>query len=155
MNVYRMELMGAEVKPVETGSKTLKDAINEAFRDWVTNIENTHYLIGSVVGPHPYPLIVRDFQSVIGLEVKEQILQKEGHMPDSIIACAGGGSNAMGIFHPFVENTEVKLIAVEAGGKALKCTEKAAFHSASLCAGEEGILHGARTKVLRIKRADP
>jgi len=151
MNVYRMELMGTEVKPVETGSKTLKDAINEAFRDWVTNIENTHYLIGSVVGPHPYPLIVRDFQSVIGREVKVQILQKEGRMPDSIIACAGGGSNAMGIFHPFVENTEVKLIAAEAGGKALKCTEKAAFHSASLCAGEEGILHGARTKVLQDK----
>ncbi len=151
MNAYRMELMGTEVKPVETGSKTLKDAINEAFRDWVTNIENTHYLIGSVVGPHPYPVMVRDFQSVIGREVKEQILQKEGRMPDSIIACAGGGSNAMGIFHPFVEDTEVKLIAVEAGGKALKCTQKAALHSACLCAGEEGILHGARTKVLQDK----
>jgi len=151
MNAYRMELMGTEVVPVETGSKTLKDAINEAFRDWVTNIENTHYLIGSVVGPHPYPVIVRDFQSVIGREVKEQILQKEGRMPDSIIACAGGGSNAMGIFYPFIEDKDVKLIAVEAGGKALKCTEKAALHSASLCAGEEGILHGARTKVLQDK----
>ena len=127
MNAYRMELMGTEVKAVHTGSKTLKDAINEAFRDWVTNIGNTHYLIGSVVGPHPYPVIVRDFQSVIGREVKEQILEKEGRMPDSIIACAGGGSNAMGIFHPFIEDKEVKLIAVEAGGKALKCTEKQPF----------------------------
>jgi tryptophan synthase beta chain len=151
MNAYRMELMGTEVKAVHTGSKTLKDAINEAFRDWVTNIANTHYLIGSVVGPHPYPVIVRDFQSVIGREVKEQILKKEGRMPDSILACAGGGSNAMGIFHPFVEDKEVRLIAVEAGGKALKCTEKAALHSACLCAGEEGILHGARTKVLQDK----
>jgi tryptophan synthase beta chain len=151
MNAYRMELMGTEVKAVETGSKTLKDAINEAFRDWVTNIGDTHYLIGSVVGPHPYPMIVRDFQSVIGREVKEQAMEKEGRLPDSIIACAGGGSNAMGIFHPFVEDRDVRLIAVEAGGKALKCTEKAALHSASLCAGEEGILHGARTKVLQDK----
>lgn len=151
MNAYRMELMGTEVKAVHTGSKTLKDAINEAFRDWVTNIGNTHYLIGSVVGPHPYPMIVRDFQSVIGREVKEQAMEKEGRLPDSIIACAGGGSNAMGIFHPFVEDRDVRLIAVEAGGKSLKCTEKAALHSASLCAGEEGILHGARTKVLQDK----
>ena len=151
MNAYRMKLMGTEVKAIYTGSKTLKDAINEAFRDWVTNIVNTHYLIGSVVGPYPYPMIVRDFQSVIGREVKEQILEKEGRMPDSIIACAGGGSNAMGIFHPFVDDKEVKLIAVEAGGKGLKCTEKAAFHSACLCAGEEGILHGALTKVLQDK----
>jgi tryptophan synthase beta chain len=151
MNTYRMKLMGTEVKAISTGSKTLKDAINEAFRDWVTNIVNTHYLIGSVVGPYPYPMIVRDFQSVIGREVKEQIMGKEGRMPDSIIACAGGGSNAMGIFHPFVEDKEVKLIAVEAGGKGLKCTEKAAFHSACLCAGEEGILHGALTKVLQDK----
>ena len=151
MNAYRMKLMGTEVKAIDTGSKTLKDAINEAFRDWVTNIVNTHYLIGSVVGPYPYPMIVRDFQSVIGREVKEQMLEKEGRMPDSIIACAGGGSNAMGIFHPFVEDKEVKLIAIEAGGKGLKCTEKAAFHSACLCAGEEGILHGALTKVLQDK----
>ncbi len=151
MNAYRMKLMGTEVKAIYTGSKTLKDAINEAFRDWVTNIVNTHYLIGSVVGPYPYPMIVRDFQSVIGREVKEQILEKEGRMPDSIIACAGGGSNAMGIFHPFVDDKEVKLIAVEAGGKGLKCTEKAAFHSACLCAGEDGILHGALTKVLQDK----
>jgi tryptophan synthase beta chain len=151
MNAYRMELMGTEVKAIYTGSKTLKDAINEAFRDWVTNIVNTHYLIGSVVGPYPYPMIVRDFQSVIGREVREQILEKEGRMPDSIIACAGGGSNAMGIFHPFIDDKEVKLIAVEAGGKGLKCTEKAAFHSACLCAGEKGILHGALTKVLQDK----
>lgn len=151
MNAYRMELMGTEVRAVETGSKTLKDAINEAMRDWVTNIENTHYLIGSVVGPHPYPMIVRDFQSVIGKEVKEQAMEKEGRLPDSIIACAGGGSNAMGTFHPFIEDREVKLIAVEAGGKGLKCTEKAALHSASLCIGEEGILHGARTKILQDK----
>jgi len=151
MNAYRMKLMGTEVKAIYTGSKTLKDAINEAFRDWITNIANTHYLIGSVVGPYPYPMIVRDFQSVIGREVKEQILEKEGRVPDSIIACAGGGSNAMGIFHPFVDDKEVKLIAVEAGGKGLKCTEKAAFHSACLCAGEEGILHGALTKVLQDK----
>lgn len=153
MNAYRMELMGTEVKPVKTGSKTLKDAINEAFRDWVTNIGNTHYLIGSVVGPHPYPMIVRDFQSVIGREVKEQAMEKEGRLPDTIIACAGGGSNAMGgTFYPFIEDRDVRLIAVEAGGKALRCTEKAALHSASLCAGEEGILHGgARTKVLQDK----
>ena len=151
MNAYRMELMGTEVKPVKTGSKTLKDAINEAFRDWVTNIGNTHYLIGSVVGPHPYPMIVRDFQSGIGREVKEQALEKEGRLPDTIIACAGGGSNEMGTFYPFIEDRDVRLIAVEAGGKALRCTEKAALHSASLCAGEEGILHGARTKVLQDK----
>lgn len=151
MNAYRMELMGTEVKAVETGSKTLKDAINEAMRDWVTNIENTHYLIGSVVGPHPYPMIVRDFQSVIGREVKKQAMEKEGKLPDSILACAGGGSNAMGTFHPFIEDRGVKLIAVEAGGKGLKCTEKAALHSASLCVGEEGILHGARTKILQDK----
>ncbi|WP_255335451.1 tryptophan synthase subunit beta [Methanosarcina sp. KYL-1] len=151
MNAYRMELMGTEVRPVHSGSATLKDAINEAMRDWVTNVGNTHYLIGSVVGPHPYPMIVRDFQSVIGREVKEQVLEKEGRLPDSIIACAGGGSNAMGIFHPFVGDRDVRLIAVEAGGKALKCTEKAALHSACLCAGEEGVLHGARTKVLQDK----
>lgn len=151
MNAYRMKLMGTEVRPVNSGSATLKDAINEAMRDWVTNVGNTHYLMGSVVGPHPYPMIVRDFQSVIGREVKTQIIEKEGRFPDSIIACAGGGSNAMGIFYPFVKAQEVKLIAVEAGGKALKCTKKAALHSASLCVGEEGILHGARTKILQDK----
>lgn len=149
MNVYRMQLMGTVVHSVQSGSKTLKDAINEALRDWVTNVENTHYLIGSVVGPHPYPMIVRDFQSVIGNEVKRQIMEKEGRFPDSIVACAGGGSNAMGIFHPFVENREVRLFPVEAGGCGLKNTEKEALHSASLCAGEDGILQGAHTRVLQ------
>ncbi|MDK2834585.1 MAG: tryptophan synthase beta chain [Methanolobus sp.] len=149
MNVYRMQLMGTVVHSVQSGSKTLKDAINEALRDWVTNVGNTHYLIGSVVGPHPYPMIVRDFQSVIGNEVKAQIMEKEGRYPDSIVACAGGGSNAMGIFHPFVGDKEVKLFPVEAGGCGLKNTEKEALHSASLCVGEDGILQGAHTRVLQ------
>ncbi len=150
MNVYRMELMGTEVIPVETGSKTLKDAINEAMRDWVTNVKDTHYLIGSVVGPHPYPMIVRDFQSVIGKEAREQILEKEGKLPDSIVACTGGGSNAMGIFHSFIKD-DVDLFAVEAGGKELKEGPTVAYHSASLCEGKEGVLHGAHTKVLQNK----
>jgi len=149
MNVYRMELMGTKVIPVTSGSQTLKDAINEALRDWVSNVENTHYLIGSVVGPHPYPTIVRDFQSVIGNEVKQQIMEKEGRLPDSIIACTGGGSNAIGTFYPFISDTEVKLFAVEAGGSGMESTKKAALHSASLCVGEEGVLHGARTKILQ------
>ena len=149
MNVYRMELMGTKVHAVNSGSQTLKDAINEALRDWVSNVENTHYLIGSVVGPHPFPTIVRDFQSVIGREVKSQIMEKEGRLPDSIIACTGGGSNAMGIFHPFVLDTDVDLIAVEAGGSGLKCTDTAALHSASLSVGEEGVLHGAKTRILQ------
>lgn len=148
-NVYRMELMGTEVRPVHIGSSTLKDAINEALRDWVTNVEDTHYLIGSVVGPHPYPAMVRDFQSVIGKEVRAQILEKEGRLPDSLIACAGGGSNAMGLFYPHVADRDVKMFAVEAGGKGLTYTEKAALHSASLCVGTEGVLHGARTKILQ------
>ncbi len=148
MNVFRMKLLGAEVIPVRSGSQTLKDAINEALRDWVTNVGDTYYLIGSVVGPHPYPTIVRDFQSVIGHETREQILEKEGRLPDSIVACAGGGSNAMGTFYPFL-NDDVDLFAVEAGGKGLKKTKKVAYHSASLCAGEEGVLHGARTKILQ------
>ena len=150
MNVYRMELMGTKVNPVKSGSQTLKDAINEAMRDWVANVENTHYLIGSVVGPHPFPTMVRDFQSVIGKEVREQIMEKEGRFPDSIVACTGGGSNAMGIFHPFVED-DVDLFAVEAGGSDMKVTEKEAFHSASLCTGEDGVLHGARTRILQNK----
>jgi tryptophan synthase beta chain len=149
MNVYRMQLMGTTVHSVQSGSKTLKDAINEALRDWVTNVDNTHYLIGSVVGPHPYPMIVRDFQSVIGNEVKRQIMEKEGRYPDSIVACAGGGSNAMGIFHPFIEDREVRLFPVEAGGCGLKSTDREALHSASLCAGEDGILQGAHTRVLQ------
>ncbi len=149
MNVYRMELMGTKVIPVTTGSQTLKDAINEALRDWVSNVEDSYYLIGSVVGPHPYPTIVRDFQCVIGNEVRQQIMEKEGRLPDSIIACAGGGSNAIGTFYPFIKDTDVKLFAVEAGGSGLKCTDKAALHSASLSVGEEGVLHGARTKILQ------
>jgi len=150
MNVYRMELMGSKVIPVKSGSQTLKDAINEAMRDWVANVETTHYMIGSVVGPHPYPTMVRDFQSVIGKEARQQILEKEGRFPDSIVACTGGGSNAMGIFHPFIDDN-VDLFAVEAGGSGMKVTEKEALHSATLCAGEEGVLHGARTKVLQNK----
>ncbi len=149
MNVYRMELMGCEVHAVRSGSMTLKDAINEALRDWVTNVQNTHYLIGSVVGPHPYPMIVRDFQSVIGKEVREQILEKEGRLPDSIVACAGGGSNAMGIFHPFIKDENVMLYPVEAGGEELKNTDREALHSSSLCIGEEGILQGAHTLILQ------
>lgn len=149
MNVYRMELMGSKVNAVESGSRTLKDAINEAFRDWVTNVETTHYLIGSVVGAHPYPMIVRDFQCVIGNEVKKQIMEKEGRLPDSIVACAGGGSNAMGIFHPFIDDKDVRLFPVEAGGCGLKNTNKEALHSASLSVGEDGILQGAYTKILQ------
>lgn len=145
MNVQRMKLLGAEVHPVSSGSKTLKDAINEAIRDWVTNVETTYYLLGSCVGPHPYPMIVRDFQSVIGLETKRQILEKEGRLPDYIVACVGGGSNAIGIFHPFIEDHEVKLIGVEAGGEG----EVLGKHSASLVRGLEGILHGALTYVLQ------
>jgi len=145
MNVQRMKLLGAEVHPVSSGSKTLKDAINEAIRDWVTNVETTYYLLGSCVGPHPYPMIVRDFQSVIGLETKRQILEKEGRLPDYIVACVGGGSNAIGIFHPFIEDHEVKLIGVEAGGEG----EALGKHSASLVRGLEGGLHGALTYVLQ------
>lgn len=137
VNVFRMQLLGANVIPVESGSKTLKDAINEALRDWVSSFEYSHYLIGSVVGPHPYPTIVRDFQVVIGKEVKRQILEIEGVLPDAIVACVGGGSNAMGIFHPFIKES-VRLIGVEAAGKGLHTGR----HSASLCAGEKGVLHG-------------
>ncbi len=137
MNVFRMQLLGAEVKPVESGSKTLKDAINEALRDWVESFEYTHYLIGSVVGPHPFPTIVRDFQSVIGRETRMQILEKEGRLPDAIVACVGGGSNAIGIFHPFLRD-DVKLVGVEAAGKGVESGK----HSASLTAGSKGVLHG-------------
>lgn len=137
MNVFRMKLLGARVIPVESGSRTLKDAINEALRDWVASFEHSHYLIGSVVGPHPYPIIVRDFQSVIGREARDQILEAEGTLPDAIVACVGGGSNAMGIFYPFV-NDDVRLIGVEAGGKGLHT----GLHAASLNAGERGVFHG-------------
>jgi tryptophan synthase beta chain len=145
LNVFRMELSGSNVIPVETGSKTLKDAINEAFRDWISNVENTHYLIGSTMGPHPYPTMVKHFQSVIGNEAKEQILQKEGQLPDAIIACVGGGSNAMGIFSGFVDDTAVDLIGVEGGGEGVE-TERT---GATLCKGTEGILHGSLSFVLQ------
>uniref|UniRef100_UPI00211D160A Tryptophan synthase beta chain 1 n=1 Tax=Pyrococcus furiosus (strain ATCC 43587 / DSM 3638 / JCM 8422 / Vc1) TaxID=186497 RepID=UPI00211D160A len=138
MNVFRMKLLGANVIPVNSGSRTLKDAINEALRDWVATFEYTHYLIGSVVGPHPYPTIVRDFQSVIGREAKAQILEAEGQLPDVIVACVGGGSNAMGIFYPFVNDKKVKLVGVEAGGKGLESGK----HSASLNAGQVGVSEG-------------
>jgi len=145
LNVFRMKLLGAKVIEVEGGSQTLKDAINEAIRDWVTNVNNTHYIIGSVVGPHPYPMIVRDFQSVIGKETKEQILEKIGRLPDIIVACVGGGSNAMGIMYPFIKDTSVKLVGVEAGGLGIQTGK----HAASLCAGELGVLHGAKSYILQ------
>ncbi len=145
LNVFRMRLMGAEVRPVASGSRTLKDAINEAIRDWVTNVSTTHYLLGSVVGPHPYPRLVRDFQSVIGKEARRQILEKEGRLPDTIIACVGGGSNAMGIFYPFLNDMEVKLIGVEAAGRGLETGE----HAAALVAGRRGVLHGAKSYLLQ------
>jgi len=145
LNVFRMKLLGAEVHPVESGSKTLKDAINEALRDWVTNVRTTYYLIGSVVGPHPYPMIVRDFQSVIGYEIREQILKAEGRLPDALIACVGGGSNAMGTFYPFVDDEEVKMYGVEAAGYGIESGK----HAASICAGAEGVFHGMQTYVLQ------
>ena len=145
LNVFRMKLMGAEVRPVSGGSRTLKDAINEAMRDWVTNVRDSYYLLGSVVGPHPYPSMVRDFQSVIGKEAREQILARCKRLPDYIVACVGGGSNAIGIFHPFLNDKEVKLIGVEAGGGGLKTGK----HAASLAAGKIGVLHGAKSYVLQ------
>jgi tryptophan synthase beta chain len=145
LNVFRMNLLRTTVHSVQSGSKTLKDAINEAFRDWVTNVENTYYLLGSVVGPHPYPTIVRDFQSVIGREIREQMLRIEGRLPDAIVACVGGGSNSMGAFYPFIQDAEVGLFGVEAGGLGL-ATGK---HAATLCAGDEGIFHGMLTYVLQ------
>jgi tryptophan synthase beta chain len=144
-NVYRMRLLGAEVKRVETGSKTLKDAINEALRDWVTNVRDTHYLLGSAVGPHPYPMIVRDFQSVIGWEIKAQILEKEGRLPDVVVACVGGGSNAIGTFYPFIDIRNVRLVGVEAGGLGLGSGK----HAASLLGGQPGILHGMLSYILQ------
>ncbi len=144
LNVFRMELLGARVVPVESGSQTLKDAINEAMRDWVTNVETTYYCIGSVMGPHPYPTLVRDFQRVIGLEAREQILEVEGRLPDALVACVGGGSNAIGLFHPFVEDDGVRMIGVEPGGEGLQSGR----HGATLTAGVPGIFHGKRTLVL-------
>jgi len=145
LNVFRMRLLNAEVHPVEAGSKTLKDAINEALRDWVTNVETTYYLLGSVVGPHPYPMIVRDLQSVIGQEIKQQMLEKEGRLPDALVACVGGGSNAMGTFYPFLDDEAVALYGVEAAGEGLGSGK----HAASLCAGSEGVFHGMLTYLLQ------
>ncbi len=145
LNVFRMRLLGAEVHPVKSGSKTLKDAINEALRDRVTNIKTTHYLIGSVVGPHPYPLMVRDFQSVIGVEIKRQMLKDEERLPDALVACVGGGSNAIGTFYPFVDDQEVEMYGVEAAGHGIESGE----HAASICAGIEGVFHGMLTYVLQ------
>jgi tryptophan synthase beta chain len=145
LNVFRMKLLGAEVHPVESGSKTLKDSINEAFRDWVTNIESTYYLIGSVVGPHPYPMIVRDFQSVIGNELKQQFLCKEASFPNALVACVGGGSNAIGTFYPFEDHPEVQLYGVEAAGEGIASGK----HAAALGAGSEGVFHGMLTYVLQ------
>lgn len=145
LNVFRMKLLGAEVRPVRSGSRTLKDAINETLRDWVTNVQTTYYVIGSIVGPHPYPVIVREFQSIIGKEVKEQILMEEGRYPDCLIACVGGGSNSMGLFYPFIEYSDIELIGVEAGGLGLDSGK----HGASLSKGEVGVLHGAKTYILQ------
>jgi tryptophan synthase beta chain len=144
-NVYRMKLLGATVVPVESGSKTLKDALNEAMRDWVTNVENTFYIIGTVAGPHPYPMMVRDFQSVIGHEAKGQMQELAGRQPDAILACVGGGSNAMGIFYPYIEQKSVRLIGVEAAGHGLESGK----HAATLTAGRPGVLHGNRTYLLQ------
>ena len=144
-NVFRMKLLGAEVRPVKSGSRTLKDAINEAIRDWVTNVNETFYIIGSVVGPHPYPTMVRDFQSVIGRETREQSLAQIGRLPDAVIACVGGGSNAMGIFHPFHADPSVRLIGVEAGGDGVSTGR----HAAPLSAGRPGVLHGALSYLMQ------
>jgi len=147
LNVFRMKLMGAEVRPVSSGSRTLKDAINEAFRDWVGNIENTHYLIGSVVGPHPYPTMVRDFQAIIGKETRAQMLAEYKRLPDYVVACVGGGSNSIGIFYPFLNDKEVKLVGVEAAGRGIETGK----HAATLTAGSLGVLHGAKSYVLQDK----
>ena len=144
LNVYRMKLMGANVIPVSSGSRTLKDALNEAMRDWVTNVDNTHYIIGTVAGPHPYPMIVRDFASVIGQEARAQMLEREGRLPDTVVACVGGGSNAMGVFYPFVNDSSVSLVGVEAGGNGLQTGE----HAAPLNEGKVGVLHGNRTYLM-------
>ena len=145
LNVFRMRLLGARVIPVSSGSRTLKDAINEALRDWVTNVATTLYVIGSVVGPHPYPTLVRDFQSVIGLEAREQIQAAEGRLPDCVVACVGGGSNSMGLFHPFRDDPGVDLVGVEAGGLGLETGK----HAATLCAGSPGVLHGTLSYLLQ------
>ena len=145
MNVYRMKLLGAAVVPVESGSKTLKDALNEAMRDWVTNVENTFYIIGTVAGPHPYPMMVRDFNSVVGRELRTQMPEVIGRQPDAIIACVGGGSNAIGAFYPYIEDKQVRLIGVEAAGHGISSGK----HAATLCAGRPGVLHGNRTYLIQ------
>ena len=145
LNVFRMRLLEAEVIPVESGTRTLKDAINEAIRDWVTNVETTHYLIGSVVGPHPYPMLVRDFQRVIGVEARQQMLDTTGHLPDYVVACVGGGSNAIGAFHAFLNDDSVKLVGIEAGGEGIDSPR----HSATLTAGRTGVLHGSKSYLLQ------
>ena len=144
-NVFRMKLLGAEVVPVKTGSSTLKDAMNGALRDWVANVDDTFYVIGTVAGPHPYPAMVRDFQSVIGNETREQIMRAEGRLPDSLVACIGGGSNAMGLFHPFLDDEDIQIIGVEAAGDGIETGR----HAASLAAGKPGVLHGNRTYLLQ------
>jgi tryptophan synthase beta chain len=145
LNVFRMELLGADVRPVSSGTRTLKDATNEAIRDWVTNVRSTHYIIGSVVGPDPFPRMVRDFQSVIGREAREQILAAEGRLPAAVIACVGGGSNAMGVFHDFVEDPEVELVGVEAAGEGIGTGR----HAASLATGRPGVLHGSLSYLIQ------
>ena len=145
LNVVRMKLLGATVRPVTSGTRTLKDALNEAIRDWVTNVRNTHYIIGTVAGPHPYPTMVRDFQSVIGIEARQQLMDDVGRLPDAVVACIGGGSNAMGIFYPYVNDSDVKLIGVEAAGRGLDTQE----HAASLTGGVKGVLHGSASYVLQ------
>jgi tryptophan synthase beta chain len=144
-NVYRMKLLGATVVPVESGSKTLKDALNEAMRDWVTNVESTFYIIGTVAGPHPYPMMVRDFNAVVGRELRTQMPEEIGRQPDAIIACVGGGSNAMGAFYPYIEDKSVRLIGVEAAGSGISSGK----HAAPLCAGKPGVLHGNRTYLMQ------
>jgi len=144
-NVFRMKMLGAEVRPVESGAKTLKDAMNEALRDWVTNVTDTFYCIGTVAGPHPYPMMVRDFQSIIGIETREQMLAAEGRLPNSLIACIGGGSNAMGLFHPFLDERDIEIYGVEAAGHGLN----SGLHAASVAGGRQGVLHGNRTYLLQ------
>ena len=145
-NVFRMKLLGAEVKPVTSGNGTLKDAMNDALRDWVANVENTFYIIGTVAGPHPYPAMVRDFQSIIGKEVREQMMEAEGRLPDTLVACIGGGSNAMGLFHTFLDDRQVAIYGVEAGGHGLDVQNG---HAASMNGGRPGVLHGNRTYLLQ------
>jgi tryptophan synthase beta chain len=145
LNVARMKLLGATVVPVTQGSKTLKDAINEAMRDWVTNVSTTHYLLGTVAGPHPFPTMVRDFQRIIGVEARQQVLDLTGKLPDAVLACVGGGSNAIGIFHPFIDDSSVRLIGLEAGGKGIET----GMHASTISGGKPGVLHGTRSYVLQ------